>query len=123
MQQTDTSGMARTGSGLIVPAGLADQSAAAATPGPPVSIARDMDGRRRVTFTNAERKTIDKAIRLLRGQGIGFIAGCVGARQTKAGGVHLDGSAVCGTMLVPVDRESPDAGFACNCTRVHFLRT
>jgi len=117
------SGLARTGSGLIVPKELADQQqavAAKAAPGKRAAIARNMDGRRRVVFTDAERKVLDKAIVLLQARGIGFIAGCVG--QLK-GGYHLDGSKVCGQPMRPEDVNGPDAGMACNCTRVHFMRT
>src|SRR5687767_5703411 len=116
--QSETTGMARTGSGLIVPKALAD-SPAATPPGKRAAIARDMDGRRRVVFSNAERKAIDKAIQILKAQGIGFIPGCIG--QLK-GGYHPDGSKVCEQHMASVDAGTPDAGFRCNCTRVHFGR-
>lgn len=121
MQTEANGGLARTGSGLIVPKELADQqeAAAAKTPGQRFPIARDMDGRRRVVFTNAERKVLDRAIVLLKARGIGFIAGCVGQ---LSGGHHSDGSKVCGQPMQVEGVGGPDAGMACNCTRVHFIR-
>lgn len=122
--------LARRPSGVIVPSELANQ------PDPKVearlgSVARDMDGRRRVVYPNDERKTIDKAIRLLTTQGIGFIVGCVGAygpapdpgKGRAAGtGHHLDGSVACGQPMRPEGVGTPDAGYGCQCTRIHFLR-
>ena len=122
------SSLARRASGLIVPAELANR------PDPVVpangSVARDLDGRRRVVFTNDERKAIDKAINLLKQQGIGYIVGCLGTygkptpgREAGGGrGYHRDGSPACGQPMKPEGVGTVDAGYGCNCTRVHFLR-
>ena len=121
--------LVRRPSGVIVPAELGNRP----VPGAPSngSVTRDLDGRRRVVYPDSERRVIDKAINLLRAQGIGYIVGCIGAygppddrREASGGnGYHRDGSLACGQPMRPEGVGTPDAGFGCNCTRIHFLRT
>lgn len=105
-------GTAQRSSGIIVPVALADEPGKRAdTEG----MAQDADGRRRVVLTNDERRLLDKAITMLRDRGFGVIVGCV--KGTLPGGGQA-----CGGFAIPVGRGTPDAGFGCQCSRIHFLR-
>lgn len=81
--------------------------------------AYDPDGRRRVVLTRADQRAIDRAIRILGAVGLGVVVGC------KA---RTDGQPHCGNPLFlegidlnaqPPTR-SPDPGYGCECSRVHF---
>lgn len=114
------SGMAETESGLIVPARLARDRAAAegaAAPGPVE--AEDQDGRRRVVLTREERKLVDRTIKALKAKGLGVLIGC---RQDVK---RAAGKTSCGEILQPEGfgadgQAGPDHGHGCKCTRVHF---
>lgn len=110
--------MAQRQSGLIVPAHLA------AMPVPAVpdaakarddATAYDLDGRRRVVLTADERRTVFRAIEILkRTAGAGVIVGC---NQVVA---RADGKPKCGQLMLIEDKGQPDEGFGCECTRIHF---
>jgi hypothetical protein len=83
--------------------------------------AYDPDGRRRVVLMGVDRRTLDRAIVLLKVAGLGMVIGC----RSRNDGVKpcgqpmlLEGVDVSG--LTPVT--DPDAGYGCECTRVHFAR-
>jgi hypothetical protein len=109
-----------TPSGLLVPTDAADTverehkipvPESALTDGTkPEPFNRDPDGRRRIVLTRDDRKTLNRAIRILQAVGLGIVVGCKGP---------------CGQPLVtegrPKDEEAdPDAGYGCQCSRVHF---
>lgn len=103
-------GTAQRSSGVIVPDHLADE------PGKTnESMALDPDGRRRVVLTDDERRKLDAVITMLRGRGFGVLVGCVN-------GMLANGKPACGGFAIPVDVGTPDAGFACQCTRIHLQR-
>jgi hypothetical protein len=81
----------------------------------PAAMATNEDGRRRVVLTDGERRKLDAVITMLRERGFGIIVGCVNGKLP-------DGTDACGDFAVPVERGTPDAGFACRCSRIHFLR-
>lgn len=108
-----TTGLARTGSGLIVPKDLADQAPVVAG-----SVVRDADGRRRVVFDDSERRLIDRASKLLKSRGFAYIIGCFAGKDGK----HEDGSQSCGQPMRAEDVDTQDAGYGCKCTRIHFRR-
>jgi hypothetical protein len=109
-----TQGLARTGSGLIVPAGMAD--AAKVSNG---AVARDIDGRRRVVFTDQERRTIDRAAKILKGRGFAYVLVCWGGKEGK----QEDGTPVCGQPMQAEALDTKDPGYGCKCSRIHFSRT
>jgi hypothetical protein len=78
-------------------------------------VTRDADGRRRVVFTDDERRKLNAVIKFVGREGFGIILGC--RRE------HLnDGTPACGGVMVPVGFEDggPDAGYACGCSRIHW---
>lgn len=113
--------LARRPSGIIVPAELAG------TPerGVPVT-GKDLDGRRRIVWTQDERRDFDKVVKLLRGKGMGYVLGCVGdirfpAGHPRAGQVAFqDGTPACGLVMQMEGQGTADPGFGCKCTRIHF---
>jgi len=112
--------LVETPSGLFVPADAADTAERDHTiPAPDLAVTggaqpdvfnRDPDGRRRIVFTRDDRKTLNRAIRILQSVGLGIVVGC---------------SWECGQPLVTEGRlndegADPDAGYGCRCSRVHF---
>ncbi len=99
-------------SGILVPATLEQEPDKGAKPGQrPITF--DTDGRRRVVMTRDEQRQIDRAISLLAQHGLASLVMCA-ARQ--------DGKAPCGEPLKNEGRGTPDAGYGCQCSRVHFIR-
>jgi len=100
--------MVQRGSGILVPEAVADAT-------PDASVPRDPDGRRRVVLPRDAQKKINAAIQELKAAGLGIVVGC----RFECGqpllneGVSVDPATGARTM-------SPDAGYGCKCTRVHF---
>lgn len=123
------SALAQTPGGVVVPARLANMNNQG------TGVARDMDGRRRLVYTDDQRRQIHRTQGILRSQGVGSLVGCIGAfgppaaaGETRKGGTgyHLDGSKACGEVMKAEGLEEldgRDAGYGCKCTRIHFLRT
>lgn len=98
--------VAQRPSGLIVPAALAEAKVPGqADEGP----SKDADGRQRVVLTRADQKKIDQAIKVLHQAGLGIVVGC-----KREGG--------CGLPMTNEGNGTPDSGYGCRCSRVHFVR-
>lgn len=97
--------MATRPSGLIVPAKLAEAKVEGQ---PDEGPARDADGRRRVVLTVADQRKIDQAIRILDTAGLGVVVAC------KQEGCNLP--------MLNEGKGTPDPGYGCRCSRVHFVR-
>ncbi len=110
-----TIGMVERPSGLLV---TADIDAAVPTNGnghhgPDFSF--DPDGRRRIVLTKADQRKIDQAIRLLTAAGLGIVVAC------RAGQPLKPGVETCGEALLNEGKGTPDAGYGCRCSRLHFI--
>ncbi len=103
-QPTPFGPLAQRPSGLFVPVNLAEAKVAGDKADGP---ARDEDGRRRVVLTKADQKLIDRAIKIMHRAGMGIVVGC------KAG---------CGQPMLNEDQGTPNAGYGCKCSRIHFVR-
>lgn len=112
--ETPGSKLVETEAGLIVPAdaipAAEPQPAQPARPTWPDTVPTDPDGRRRIVLTGDDRRTINRAVRVLQAAGLGIIVGCRG---------------ICGGVMTnegrPKDGEADlDSGYGCGCSRVHF---
>lgn len=112
--QTDQ-GLAKRESGLIVPNHLAN-APDAAKPAGYTPVARDMDGRRRIVFSDEDRRKLNHVLTILGQQGLGTVVGCV---QQMA---HKDGGQACGGILIAEGRGTDDPGYGCKCTRIHWAK-
>lgn len=89
-----------TPAGLEVPASAADIAVEEGT----IAAAMNEDGRRRIVMTRQDQKQLNAAIRLLKAADLGIVVCC---RK-------------CNQPMVPEDMGTPDAGYGCRCSRVHF---
>lgn len=89
-----------TPAGLEVPASAADQAVEDGT----IAAAMDGDGRRRVVLTRQDQKAMNAAILMLKAADLGMVVCC---RR-------------CDQAMVPEAMGTPDAGYGCSCSRVHF---
>jgi hypothetical protein len=90
------------------------------------SEAKDHDGRRRVVFNRDERRAIDRAINILAGRGLGMIVACKPRDAVPALAEGGPQPARCGLVMTQEGHDGdgkrrPDAGWSCQCSRVHFL--
>jgi hypothetical protein len=102
-------------SGIIVPQEL-EQEPDPSAPAKQRSTrptAYDPDGRRRVVLMREEQRRIDRMILELRTYGLGLIICCSD---------RWDGKKSCGQALTVEAAGTPDAGYGCQCTRIHFCR-
>lgn len=121
--------LAERPSGLLVPAHLAHQ------PEEPASVpdvARDADGRRRVVLVKDVRKGFTRCAGALDRSDLAFVLVCKTKRRTMkmatdaTTGARLPVEVVeeipdaCGEVMVREGEGTPDPGFGCKCTRVHF---
>lgn len=97
-------------SGIIVPAELEREPDA--TKGGDVPGAYDLDGRRRLVLTREDQRAIDRLLKTLIPQGLGVLVIC---------GNRRDGKPPCGRPLKNEGRGTADAGYGCDCTRIHFI--
>jgi hypothetical protein len=102
--------LAQRPSGLVVPANLANVPEVGK---PGAVVARDLDGRRRVVLSDELRRKLNSVILELKAQGFGLIVGC---RNVTA---LPDGTPACGQLLA--QEAEPDAGYGCQCSRIHWL--
>lgn len=102
-------GLVQTDGGLLVPIDAIPTKA----DGTPAIGAADSDGRRRIVLTKDDQRRIDKAIKILNAAGLGIIVACRDPRP--------DGAKGCGQALLTEGRGGPDAGYGCQCSRIHFL--
>jgi hypothetical protein len=100
--------LVQTAAGLLVPATAIPANGNGAVQG-----AYDADGRRRIVLTKDDQRKIDRAIRIIQAAGLGVIVAC---RQ----GTRPDGKDACGQPLVNEGADTPDPGYGCSCSRVHF---
>lgn len=89
-----------TPAGLEVPASAADQAVEEGA----IAAALDQDGRRRIVMTRQDQKQLNAAILTLKAADLGIVVCC---RR-------------CNQAMVPEDMGTPDAGYGCSCSRVHF---
>lgn len=99
-------GMMQHTSGLIVPERLAFTESQGTT--------YDPDGRRRVVLPDEFRRKLNRVLVELNRHGFGVIVGCSEIFPRK------DGKKACGEVMLPVGKDTPDPGFACSCTRIHW---
>lgn len=111
-------GLVERSSGIVVPGNLANEpevnaptNGKAGPAGPPVCY--DPDGRRRVVFPKQTQKRIDNLVLELAAQGFGFVTVC---REDK----KFDDKAGCGCVVINEGRGTPDGGYGCKCSRIHF---
>lgn len=100
-------------SGLLVTAAL-EHEPDRGKPGDPRGVCFDADGRRRLVITGTERKQWDRTVGQLAAYGVGFISIC------REDFKRPDGKTPCGQPMIPEGRGTPDDGYGCLCTRVHF---
>lgn len=99
-------------SGVLVPTSVEREPDRGAKPCQrPISY--DKDGRRRVLMTRDDQRRIDRAINLMAEHGLAGLVMCA-ARQ--------DGRPPCGEPMKNEGRGTPDRGYGCACSRVHFIR-
>lgn len=89
-----------TPAGLVVPVGAADAAVEDGT----IAAAMDGDGRRRIVLTRQDQKHLNTAILMLKAADLGIVVCC---RK-------------CDQAMVPEAMGTPDAGYGCSCSRVHF---
>lgn len=106
-------GLAQRESGIIVPNHLAAVPDLTKPKGTK-AVARDMDGRRRLVFSDSERRNLNRVLTMLGEHGLGMVVGCV---RDMA---HGDGTKPCGDMLIGEGIRTDDPGFGCKCTRIHW---
>lgn len=100
--------MVQRASGIVVSADL-EKAADPNTGKVPTSY--DADGRRRVVLPTDDQRKIDATIKLLASRGMAAIVVCMS---------RDDGKEPCGRPLRTEAKGEPDAGYGCQCTRVHF---
>lgn len=93
-------GTAITPAGLEVPASALDQAVEDGA----IAAAMDKDGRRRIVLTRQDQRQLNAAIAMLKAADLGMVVCC---RQ-------------CNQPMVPEDMGTPNAGYGCQCSRVHF---
>lgn len=107
--------LAKRESGVIVPdhlAGVPDTSALTKrTP-----VARDMDGRRRLVYTDSERRNLNRVLTMLISRGLAAVVACIGRQE------HGDGGNSCGDIMLAEGKDTDDPGFGCKCTRIHWAK-
>lgn len=108
-------GLAQRESGLIVPDHLAAAPDVTANRKHRV-VARDMDGRRRLVFTDQERRNLNRVLMNLKSVGLGAVVAC----SNLVG--HEDGGKPCGDILLGEGLDGPDPGYGCKCTRIHWAK-
>ena len=102
--------LAERESGIIVPGHLANQ------PEVGQKVTRDPDGRVRLVLTDEDRRAINRLVMTLQGHGLGAVVAC---RRDQA---HADGSSRCGDIMITEGKDTPDPGYGCTCTRIHWLK-
>jgi hypothetical protein len=106
-------GLAKRESGVIVPANLAGSPEANLKRTP---VARDMDGRRRVLYTDSERRNLNRVLTMLITRGLAAVVACIGGQE------HGDGGNSCGDIMLAEGKGTDDPGFGCKCTRIHWVK-
>jgi len=126
--------LAQRESGLIVPAHLAHAPEEPAEGSPAAGLARDPDGRRRIVLARDTRRRFNAVAKDLARDDLAFILWCKTKRQvTKLAEDVATGQKVpvmveepiegaCGEVMLREGEGTPDPGFGCKCTRVHFTR-
>lgn len=130
-------GLAVRESGLLVPAHLANHNpeepaAATGSDGTDRQGGLDPDGRRRLVLAREVRKRFTRLAGELDRDDVGFVLWCKTHRQTtktvkdaKTGedvavNMREEIAGACGNVMLREGEGTPDPGFGCKCTRVHF---
>lgn len=127
-------GLAQRESGLIVPAHLAGIPEEPETGTAAAGYAKDTDGRRRILISKDARKRFSRLAGDLDRDDLAFVLFCRVTRDVVKHVKDLETGAdvavtfkepipnACGEVLVREGEGTPDPGFGCKCTRVHFTR-
>lgn len=115
-------------SGVIVPGHLAHHAEHGETSG----VTRDPDGRRRIVLVRDVRRKFARLAGELNGLDLAFVIVCKTTRQVSGTARDIEtGTDVpvrltepipgaCGEVMLREGEGTPDPGFGCTCSRIHF---
>jgi hypothetical protein len=129
-----TGGLALRESGLVVPAHLAHLPEEPGDQGRERTGGTDPDGRRRIVLARDTRKRFSRLAGDLDREDLAFVLVCKQHREVtkhvkdaKSGesivvAVREEIPGACGEVMLREGMDTPDPGFGCKCTRIHFTK-